>query len=199
MPLALPSQYRPSAHPKLPLSSKSETDIVGNTTTNANLTGGVNENVLRWRSPAISTELVGYISFDLVGDVDDTYSITVDIGNAGGAGTLATDLHFVGLFDGAAGEINAANINSAFQASATAGTLIATGIGEGDGQESDAFAISGITATSRAVFRFTGTAPAGDRQGDILTSAIQLAPIPEPSSIALLGLSGLALLRRRRA
>ena len=108
------------------------TDIVGNSTTNANLTGGVNENVLRWRSGANSTELVGYISFDLVGDVDDTYTLSFDIGNAGGTGALLTDISFVGLFDGAAGEIDAANINSAFQASATAGTLIATGFGEGD-------------------------------------------------------------------
>lgn len=180
------------------------TDIIGNTTTNSNLTDGVNENVLRWRTPdGGTTELVGYISFDLVGDVDGTYTLTYDIDEFAGSGAFTTDIHFVGLFDGAAGEIDANNINTAFQASITTGALIATDVGSGDDQVSDQFALSGITGTSRAVFRFTGTAPSGDVQGDILVSppdgAIQLAPIPEPSSTVLLLLGGLPLLHRRRS
>lgn len=46
-------------------------------------------------------------------------------------------------------------------------------------------------------FNFSGFAPLGS--GDVLTiNGIQLVEVPEPSSIALIGLGGLACLRRRR-
>jgi len=145
------------------------TDVVGNTTTNANLTMGVNNNVLRYGQGG-SNSLVGYVSFDLTGDSDGNFELCFDQTSVAGALAGGT-LTYVGLF--ADGSITAANINANFS---SGGTSIASGLTAGAGQTSNTFSISGITAGDQAVFRFEAAVPANN-QAEVLPAGISLKSV----------------------
>ncbi|MCP5537501.1 MAG: PEP-CTERM sorting domain-containing protein [Akkermansiaceae bacterium] len=152
---------------------------------------------------------IGYI-YQSLGTVDageialGTLAVTADFAEKsdGSTNTAVFDF-YVGAFGGAATGVDIdANLTSqatiALDAVGQGSTAAAGDNARHNGVAVGTFDISGLTAGDEVWIRLTELRPGGVTTGDLIVDNLSVNIVPEPSSAALLGLGGLALILRRR-
>jgi len=157
-----------------------------------------------------ATEFMTFVTFDVTGltaDLNAATSITLDFALTAFDNTPVLDdlvVEYIGTFADntfGVGGVNGANANAIAMSTAAAVNTVFSGAPGVGALSVDATAIGSDTfANQYATFRITDPSAAA-HQWDIADATPTLtivSPVPEPSSTALLGLGGLALVLRRR-
>ncbi|MGJ8656005.1 MAG: PEP-CTERM sorting domain-containing protein [Akkermansiaceae bacterium] len=149
----------------------------------------------------------GYVSFDLsaagltAAELDlASFNLAYDAGVAGGSPS-AFSIIYLGTYSSGTFGDGGTNNHALFTGAAAVSTSLAAQTATTGNQSAAVDLDDGSFAEDHAVFRMSLDNPGDNANGaqwDPNNFVLTVTPVPEPSSTALLGLGGLALIMRRR-